>query len=32
MQKAGFKYVKDGYFETFDKTQKFDSKVYYLDV
>lgn len=32
MQKVGFKYVKDACFEKFDKTQKFDCKVYYLDV
>lgn len=31
MQKVGFKYVKDANFETFDKTQKFNCKVYYLD-
>lgn len=32
MQKVGFKYVKDDYFESFDKTKKYDSKVYYLDL
>ena len=32
MQKVGFKHVKDAYFEKFDKTQKFDCKVYYLDL
>lgn len=32
MQKVGFKYVKDGYYESFDKTKKYDSKVYYLDL
>jgi len=32
MQKVGFKHVKDAYFEKFDKTQKFDCKVYYLDI
>lgn len=32
MQKVGFKYIKDGYFESFDKTKKYDSKVYYLDI
>ena len=32
MQKVGFKYVKDACFEKFDKTQKFDCKVYYLDI
>lgn len=32
MQKVGFKYVKDDYFETFDKTKRYDSKVYYLDI
>ena len=32
MRKAGFKYVKDEEFEKFDKSQKFDCKVYYLDL
>ncbi len=32
MQKVGFKYVKDAMFETFDKTQIFECKVYYLDI
>lgn len=32
MQKVGFKYVKDEYTETFDKTEKFETKVYYLDI
>ena len=32
MQKVGFKHVKDAWFEKFDKTQKFDCKVYYLDI
>ena len=32
MQKVGFKYVKDDYYETFDKMQKFDCKIYYLDL
>lgn len=31
MQKAGFKYVKDKVNEKFDGSQKFDTKVYYLD-
>lgn len=32
MQKVGFKYVKDEFIETFDKTEIFDTKVYYLDI
>ena len=32
MRKAGFKYVKDEDFEKFDKSQKFECKVYYLDM
>lgn len=32
MQKVGFKYKKDSVYEKFDKSKKFDSKVYYLDV
>lgn len=32
MQKVGFKYVKDGFTEKFDKSKKFDTKVYYLDI
>lgn len=32
MQKVGFKYVKDEYYESFDKTKKYDSKIYYLDI
>jgi len=32
MQKAGFKYVKDDYYEKFDKSIKFKAKVYYLDI
>lgn len=32
MQKVGFKYVKDGYYESFDKTKKYESKIYYLDI
>ena len=32
MKKVGFKYVKDEFHESFDKTKKYDSKVYYLDV
>ncbi len=31
MRKAGFKYVKDDTYEKFDKSQKFDCKVYYLE-
>ena len=32
MKKVGFKYVKDEFHESFDKTKKYDCKVYYLDV
>ena len=32
MQKNGFKYVKDEYYESFDKTKKYESKGYYLDI
>ena len=32
MQKVGFKYVKDGYYESFDKTKKYESKIYYLEI
>ena len=32
MQKVGFKYAKDEYYESFDKTKKYESKVYYLDL
>ena len=32
MQKAGFVYVKDGWGEKFDKSNKFETKVYYYDV
>ena len=32
MQKVGFRYVKDDYYESFDKTKKYESKVYYLDI
>lgn len=32
MQKVGFKYVKNEIYESFDKTKKYESKVYYLDV
>ena len=32
MQKAGFKYVKNTVCEKFDGSQKFDTRVYYLDV
>lgn len=31
MKKAGFKYVKDATYEKFDKSQKFDCRVYYFD-
>ena len=32
MQKAGFVYIKDGWGEKFDKSNKFETKVYYYDV
>lgn len=32
MKKVGFKYVRDTIIEKFDKTEQFDSKVYYLDI
>lgn len=32
MQKVGFKYVKDDYYESFDGTKKYERKVYYLDI
>ena len=32
MQKVGFKYVKDDYYDSFDKTKTYDSKTYYLDI
>ena len=32
MQKAGFRYVKDGWYEKFDKTGIFETKIYYYDV
>lgn len=32
MQKVGFKYIKDEFVEKFDKSEKFDTKVYYLDI
>jgi [ribosomal protein S5]-alanine N-acetyltransferase len=32
MKKAGFKYVKDDYYEKFDKSIGYESKVYYLDI
>lgn len=32
MQKVGFKYVKDEFVEKFDKSENFDTKVYYLDI
>ena len=32
MQKAGFRYVKDGWYEKFDKTGIYETKIYYYDV
>lgn len=32
MKKVGFQYVKDDFVEKFDKTEIFDTKVYYLDI
>lgn len=32
IQKVGFKYVKDEFIEKYDKTEIFDTKVYYLDI
>lgn len=32
MQKVGFKYVKDDYVEKFDKSEEFETRVYYLDI
>ena len=32
MQKVGFKYIKDEKIEKFDKSEIFDSRVYYLDI
>lgn len=32
MRHAGFRYVRDGVYESFDSLKKFDSKVYYLDI
>jgi len=32
MKKVGFKHVKDGFYESFDKTKKYESKVYFLDI
>lgn len=32
MQKAGFRYVKDGWYEKFDKTGIYETKIYYFDV
>lgn len=32
MQKVGFKYVRDDYYENFDKTKKYECSVYNLDV
>ena len=32
MRKVGFKYIKDDYYESFDKTKKYESKIYYLDI
>jgi len=31
MRKAGFKYIHDDVYEKYDNSQKFESKVYYLD-
>ena len=32
MHHAGFVYIKDGTYQSFDGLRKFNSKVYYLDV
>ena len=32
MQKVGFRYIKDGYAEKFDKSVGYDTKEYYLDI
>ena len=32
MKKVGFKYVKDSVFENLNKTKRFESKKYYLDI
>ena len=32
MQKAGFRYIKDGWYQKLDKTETFQTKVYYYDV
>jgi len=32
MKKVGFKYSHDTIYEKFDKSQKFESKVYYLNI
>lgn len=32
MKKVGFKYVREDYYETFDKTKKYESIVYHLDI
>ncbi len=32
MQKAGFRYIKDGWYEKLDKTNIFETKIYYYDV
>lgn len=32
MKKVGFKYVKNDFYEKFDGSQRFDCKVYYLDI
>ena len=32
MQKAGFRYIKDDFYESFNKDRLLESKVYYLDI
>lgn len=32
MRHVGFKYVKDGFYESFDGKRRFDCKIYYLDI
>ncbi len=32
MRHAGFKYVKDGTYQSFDGLRKYDNKIYYLDI
>lgn len=32
MQKAGFRYVKDGWYEKIDKTGIYETKIYYYDI